>query len=173
MLLILPTDTCYGLAWSLMRDDYEDIYRHKWRDFTKPLALIVRSYEDMRKYIEISDSQIEYLRSYTYPWSFLWEIRSDFVLPEFMDPLQYTKLSLRIAENCIDANIRDNITYPLFLTSANLSWASESTTFEQAQNIFPWIGWINGWICNRPPSDIFSIGEDGNLLYVRRNYGTV
>jgi tRNA A37 threonylcarbamoyladenosine synthetase subunit TsaC/SUA5/YrdC len=75
----------------------------------------------MKKYIEISDEQIEFLEEYPYPWSFLGKRKGDFLLPEWMDSEKYSKISLRVAENCIDANIRDILEYPLFLTSANLS----------------------------------------------------
>jgi tRNA A37 threonylcarbamoyladenosine synthetase subunit TsaC/SUA5/YrdC len=75
----------------------------------------------MQDYIEISDEQIEYLRDYPYPWSFLGKRQSSFDLPEWMDDEKYSMISVRVAENCIDANIRDTIEYLLFLTSANLS----------------------------------------------------
>ena len=41
MLFLLPTDTCYGVAGALTREDYADIYRQKGRDFDKPLAFLV------------------------------------------------------------------------------------------------------------------------------------
>lgn len=75
----------------------------------------------MKDYIEISDRQIEFLTNYPHSWSFLGKRKSTFHLPKFMDPEKYENLSLRVGLNCINANIRDNIVYPLFLTSANLS----------------------------------------------------
>lgn len=169
-MFILPTDTCYGFAWSFTKEDFEQIYFRKWRTFSKQLAFLVRNYEDIRHYVEISDAQIDFLREYPYPWSFLWKRNETCVLPDFLDRDDYTMISLRVAENCIDANIRDNIQYPLFLTSANISGQPESKTFEEACTVFPWIDGIDGWICDRLPSNIFSLSETGEFQYLRKNY---
>ena len=173
MLKILPTDTCYWLAGTFTEQDYLEIYRLKWRDFTKQLALLVENFDDMKEFIEISDAQIEFLRGYPHPWSFLGKKREDFILPSWMDSEQYSMLSLRVARVCLPTFQHSNIPtfqFPLFLTSANLAWMPESKTLAEARGIFPGVDWIDGGICDRPPSDIFSIGEDGELRYVRRNY---
>ncbi len=195
MIFLLPTDTCYGLAWGFNEQDYLEIYRRKWRDFTKQLALLVEDFDDMRKYIEISDEQIDFLRHYPYPWSFLGKRNPEFQLPDWMDSEKYSMISLRVASVCIrhreewsDPEIQKwiissdwiasqarndetwKIQFPLFLTSANLAGMPESKTLAEARGIFPGVEWIDGGICDRPPSDIFSIGEDGELRYVRRNY---
>ena len=99
MLTLLPTDTCYGLAGSFTRDDYLEIYRYKGRDFSKPLALLVEDFSDMKKYIEISDEQIEFLKKYPHPWSFLGKRICP--LPEWMDGEKYNMLSLRVAKICL------------------------------------------------------------------------
>jgi tRNA A37 threonylcarbamoyladenosine synthetase subunit TsaC/SUA5/YrdC len=169
-LILLPTDTCYWLAWSFTHEDYIAIYKAKWRDFSKQLAILVRDFSDMQTYIEISDEQIAFLRSYPHPWSFLGKKQLSLDLPDWMDDEKYSMISVRVAGNCIDANIRDTIEYPLFLTSANLSWQRESRMLQEAQKVFPWVEWIDWGICDRLPSDIFSIGEDGILKYLRRNY---
>lgn len=173
MLIILPTDTCYGLAWEFTEQDYLEIYRLKWRDFTKQLALLVEDFDDMKKYIEISDEQIEFSKNYPYPWSFLGKRNDEFQLPEWMDSEKYQMLSLRVARVCLptlqDSNM-PTLHFPLFLTSANLAGMPESKTLAEARGIFPEVEWIHGGVCDRPPSDIFSIGEDGELRYVRRNY---
>ncbi len=101
MLIILPTDTCYGLAWELTEQDYLEIYRLKWRDFTKQLALLVEDFDDMKKYIEISDEQIELSKNYPYPWSFLGKRNDEFQLPAWMNAEQYQMISLRVARACL------------------------------------------------------------------------
>lgn len=97
----------------------------------------MRDYEDLKTYIEITDEQIEFLKQYHRPWSILGKRRADYVLPDFLDEKQYEKLSLRVAESCIDENIRDSVSYPLFLTSANLSGMPESKTLAEARELFP------------------------------------
>ncbi len=172
MLFLLPTDTCYWLAWSFTREDFEAINALKWRDENKRLALLVEDFEDMKKYVIISNEQIEFLEKYPYPWSFLWRRNPEFTLPEFMEDKQYEMISLRVAKICVpnDEFRMTNDEYPFFLTSANLSGQSEAKTLEEAKLVFPWITWIEGWVCNRPPSDIFSIGTNGELEYLRRKY---
>lgn len=173
MLLLLPTDTCYWLAGSFTQADFEAINSLKWRDDTKRLALLVEDFADMRKYVSISDEQIEFLKSYPHPWSFLGVRNPDFIVPDWMDPTKYEMISLRVAKVILE---REKIwtlnpDFPLFLTSANLSGQAESKTLEVAQSFFPWIKGIDGGICDRPPSDIFSIDKNWELHYLRRNYG--
>ena len=171
MLSLLPTDTCYGLAGSFTKTDYLEIYRLKGRDFAKPLALLVEDFDDMKKYIEISDEQINFLKRYPHPWSFLG--KRVYELPEWMDSERYEMLSIRVSRVCIPTFQHSNIPtfhFPLFLTSANLSGHPESKTLTEARVFFPWVQWIDGGICDRPPSDIFSIWDDGTFRYLRRNY---
>lgn len=170
MLHLLPTDTCYWLAWEFNKQDFLEIYRLKWRDFHKQLAILVRDYDDMDEFIEISNEQKKFLHDYSFPWSFLGKKNKSFILPDFMNDIEYTKIALRVAENCIPANIRESIKYPLFLTSANLSGSPESTTLEIAKESFPWLEWYNLWICDRLPSDIFSLDLRGEIIYLRKNY---
>lgn len=170
MITIIPTDTCYGLAGNLTETDYLEIYRLKGRDFCKPLALLIEDFDDMKIYIEISQEQIEFLRNYQYPWSYLGKRNPDDILPGWMSDEQYQMISLRVAESCIDANIRNKLEFPLFLTSANISWMKESSTLTEAMIHFPWIAGLDGGLCDRPPSDIFSIGDGGRLIYLRQNF---
>jgi tRNA A37 threonylcarbamoyladenosine synthetase subunit TsaC/SUA5/YrdC len=170
MLYLLPTDTCYGFAWEFNSTDYHEIYRLKWRDFTKQLAILVEDYEDMKTYIEITDEQIEFLRNYPYSWSFLGKRNPDFMLPGFLDAEKYQMISIRVAENCIPQNLQVGLQYPLFLTSANISGKWESKTLAEAREYFPWVKWVDGGVCDHLPSDIFSIWDDGELIYLRRNY---
>jgi tRNA A37 threonylcarbamoyladenosine synthetase subunit TsaC/SUA5/YrdC len=155
---IIPTDTCYGLAGTFTERDYLEIYRLKGRSFAKPLALLVESFEDMKKYIEITDEQIEFLISYHRPWSCLAPRNPSFVLPDWMDEYQYARLSLRVASVCLKSpplsGGQEQSIYPLYLTSANLSGYPESKTLTEARVCFPWIDGIDGGICDFPPSDI-------------------
>ena len=173
MLIILPTDTCYGLAGDFTEQDYLEIYRRKGRDFDKLLAILVEDYADMQTYIEISDEQIEFLRNYPHPWSFLGKRRAELDMPDWLDSERYQMFSVRVASVCLPTFQHSNIptlSFLLFLTSANLSWEPESTTLTEALSSFPGVTGYDGWVCDQPPSDIFSIGEDGELRYVRRNY---
>lgn len=170
MLLLLPTDTCYWLAGDVSSsDDYHEIYSRKGRTFDKRLAILVRDFAMLLEYAQISPRQIDMLRAYPHPWSIVIEKSSSWTLPDYLDPLQYSHISFRVAEECIVADIRDKISYPLFLTSANLSGARESTTLAEAESCFPGVLGYDGWICDLPPSDIFSFGIDNELIFLRKN----
>lgn len=68
----IPTDTCYGLACRI--DDtisYEWIYTLKGRDITKPLAIVVRNFDDVSNFIEITDSERAFLEAYPFPFTIL------------------------------------------------------------------------------------------------------
>lgn len=171
MLTIIPTDTCYWLAGEFSSwDDYLEIYRLKGRDFSNRLAVLVSDWDMLREYSEITGAQIEFLRTYPHPWSIVLKRKSTFILPDFLDSAQYAHISFRVADTCIPDDIRDSLRYPLFLTSANLSGQKESTILSEVRTIFPGVDGYDGWVCDHPPSDIFSISGDGELQYVRRNY---
>ncbi len=78
----------------------------------------------MKNYIEISEEQIEFLKNYPYPWSFLGKRNDKFQLPAWMNVEQYQMLSLRVAGVCLptlkDSNL-PTLHFPLYLTSANLA----------------------------------------------------
>ena len=75
----------------------------------------------MDSFIEITNEQKEFLKKYPYPWSFLGKKRESFNLPSFMNEIEYAKISLRVAKNCIKPEYIPGIKMPLFLTSARLS----------------------------------------------------
>jgi tRNA A37 threonylcarbamoyladenosine synthetase subunit TsaC/SUA5/YrdC len=123
----------------------------------------------MTQYIEITPEQIEYLRSYPRPWSYLGRRNREYDIPDFIDPVEYMRLSIRVAESCISPDIRVQIVYPLFLTSANISGNPESKTLSGAREFFPDIVGIDGGVCDLPPSDIFYFDEMGEIQYLRKN----
>lgn len=169
--LAIPTDTCYGLACSFSDQGwYTRIYELKWREEQKPLALVVESFDDIREFVEITDEQLDFLRSYPYPFTLL--ARPIISLPDFLDPEKYAFLGLRVAEKCIDANIRNNIQFPLFLTSANKAGEKECFTSDEVRGVFGTrvtILWEeSAW---KKPSNVFSfIGDSLEREYKRRNY---
>lgn len=69
MIRIIPTDTCYGLAGELTKADFLRIYELKGRDFSKPLALVVKDFENISDIAFISKKQISFLKEYPYPFS--------------------------------------------------------------------------------------------------------
>lgn len=170
MPFIVPTNTCYGIAGQHTSEEYDAIYRLKGRDFSKPLAWIVADYDDLHDYIETTEREIEFLKNYPRPWTILAPRKASYRLPDFLDPTQYSRIAFRVATAAIpDVSIREQLSYPLFLTSANLSGQKESSTLEEALRIFDGIHGYDGGVCDEPPSDIFSFTRDGGVEYLRRN----
>lgn len=160
MIYIIPTDTCYGLAGSYDEIAYEQIYVIKHRDLSKPLAILVKNFEDLSGYIKISKEQIEALKTYPHPWSCLAERKNDALIPaKLRADSKYQKLSLRVAQVCIPETIRDTLPYPLFLTSANHSGEKEAHTLKEAKSIVQNSNIeaqsFDGGICDKPGSNIF------------------
>jgi hypothetical protein len=61
----------------------------------------VEDFEDLKPYVMISDEQIEFLKKYPHPWSFLGVRNPDFILPDWMEENKYEMFSLRVAKVCI------------------------------------------------------------------------
>lgn len=167
----LPTDTCYGLACRF--DDeggYKKIFELKGRDASKPLALVVETFDDIPKYVEISDTQLEFLKTYPFPFTLL--AKPVIPLPVFLEPEKYIFLGLRVAETCIDANFRKSIDFPLFLTSANKSDKPECFTRQEVRMVFGSsveILWEQSG--GQKPSNVFRfLGDTLEIEYKRRNY---
>lgn len=100
MIQIIPTDTCYGLAWEFCEKDYQDIYRLKGRDFSKQLAFLVRDFGSLREYAEITDEQITFLKTYPRPWSVILQKRVIWNLQIFLIKKSITKY-LSVLRKCV------------------------------------------------------------------------
>jgi tRNA A37 threonylcarbamoyladenosine synthetase subunit TsaC/SUA5/YrdC len=109
------------------------IYALKGRTYTKPLAVIVRSFADIREMIEITEEQGEFLIHYPFPFTIVGKAKS---LPPFLEPQQYTTLGIRVAERALDPDIISELSFPLFLTSANRSGMPELMTREAVRDEF-------------------------------------
>ncbi|MDQ1343403.1 MAG: hypothetical protein QG650_122 [Patescibacteria group bacterium] len=169
----IPTDTCYGLAAELSSiEGYADIYRLKGRDFTKPLAFVVRTFDEFSRYADFTREQMAFLREYPYPFTVLAVPKNGAPIPEFLDAAQYRKIALRVGERCVPADIANALPFPFFLTSANRSGDTEARTAEECLAAFgPDVRVMGKGIADRPASDIFEFeGKTTGLRYVRRNY---
>lgn len=175
MIYCIPTDTCYWLAASIYsQEDYNKIYELKWRGYDKPLAFLVKKYEDIRTIIDITNEQLEFLKNYSHPFTIMWNKKPDFVLPSFLNKKVYSKIAIRVAKECINLDIIEQLDYPSFLTSANYSWEKEIYSYNIAKEVFWKFDWVvvKSWITkNYPPSNIFNfIWNSLELHFYRQNY---
>lgn len=143
MIYILPTDTCFWI-WCAIYDtkSYHKIYKLKKRDLKKPLAIMVEDFDFLEKYTSLNKEQINFLKNYEKPFSVitscpniemmlnLWE--DEFV---YENKEIYKNISFRVANNEIQKNLIKEI-WPIFLTSANISWKPEIYDINNAKEIF-------------------------------------
>lgn len=171
MIYIIPTDTCFWLACAI--DDtywFKRIYEIKWRDFNKPLAIMVNDFLIFENLL--NTKQIEFLRNYHRPWTLL--IDTNFhTLPTNYKQNTSKYIALRVANNDIEKKLISEV-WPIFLTSANLAWEIEIYTIKELNSLF----WntndikvlANKDLENISPSDIFEfIWETTEVKYLRKN----
>lgn len=164
---LIPTNTCFGLAASIADPQgYSDIFELKNRPHSKPLAILVESFDWLASHTSLTSEQIHFLKHYPRPFSIL--TASDFLENFFaeqsrFDHQYYQKYSLRVAHTPEQIALIQEV-WPLFLTSANLSWEKEiytrselESTFADAlssgeiEKIWPFID-----LSPTPPSEIFA-----------------
>ena len=136
-LFIVPTNTCFGL-WCFLADieSYNKIYKIKWRDFSKPLAIFLDSLSTLKNISNLTAEQIDFLQNYDKPWTILIDkknIKNKNIIQN-IDKLPnadiYEKIGFRIAHNFMHKKLIKKWWF-FFLTSANKTGDKEikSSTF--------------------------------------------
>jgi tRNA A37 threonylcarbamoyladenosine synthetase subunit TsaC/SUA5/YrdC len=136
-LFILPTDTCFWIATPIKDIDwYKTIYKIKNRELSKPLAILVDSFEWLEKNTTLNQEQIDFLKKYDRPFTILTQSKTD-ILPKNLPNKQiYQKLAFRVAHNFMHSKLIRLNNSPLFLTSANRSWECELFSSHNIREIF-------------------------------------
>jgi len=185
MIYILPTDTCYGIACPLEdKKNYEKIYKIKKRRFEKPLAIMVESFDWLRENTDLTDEQIDFLESYEKPFTILTDSTPVRLFIEFWDNEEehfinkdvYEHISFRVANNDIEKDLIKWVG-PIWLTSANLSWAWETYSVEEIEKDFEYyiekdiveVLWTQNLDESIPASDVFRFINDSlEVEYLRK-----
>lgn len=187
MIYILPTDTCYGI-WCPVDEvkSYEKIYKIKKRSFDKPLAVMVPDFNWLEKYTDLNKEQIDFLKSYDKPFTILCDslhlktwinFVNEETSEEFQNRDMYEKIAFRVAHNKIQEKLLKE-TWPIFLTSANLSNKPEIYSSKEIKESFweyieRWVikfVWENtGNLEKRSPSEIFEFDwETTDQIFLRK-----
>jgi len=163
---------------------YDKIYRIKKRSYSKPLVIMVESFDWLKKNTVLNSKQIEFLKNYKKPFSIL--TNSDHLKAwlnyrdeetVFVNKDQYKRVAFRVANNSIQKNLIKKV-WPIFLTSANLSNKPEIYELEKLEEQFQYyidkkkieILGIKDLDKNVPPSDIFEFAWDSlDIEYLRKN----
>jgi L-threonylcarbamoyladenylate synthase len=143
MIYLIPTDTCYGIACEITDSKgYEKIYTIKKRDWNKPLAIMVESFEWLEKYTPLEKEQIDFLKNYKKPFTILTNCSSIKHVLQYEDEEMkfdnkevYEKIAFRVAHNKTQKNLIKKVG-PIFLTSANISSKPEIFKKEDVEKEF-------------------------------------
>ena len=135
---VIPTDTCIGFACRLDdREGYEMLIKIKGRNKEKPIAIMVPSWDDLEYESTLTATQINFLKTYKFPFTIVAQIRQDF-RDEYpiLDEYEYKTVGFRVAETCLPPETLAHIRSPLLLPSANKSGQAECYTVEEVNEIF-------------------------------------
>lgn len=138
--IALPTDTVYGLACSANSPSaIKKLYEIKGRDETKPVAICVSNFEELRKW-----GHAEHL-----PESFLQKIlpgavtlvfeKTPLLDNPFLNP-HTTKIGIRIPDYEFIRSVCSLSGIPIALTSANPSSIPSSLSIREFESLFPKLG---------------------------------
>lgn len=144
MIYLIPTDTCFWLASPI--DDiklYEKIYKIKKRTLEKPLPIMVKDINWLKKNTTLTPEQIKFIQNYKRPYTILTNSPSISVWLNyetekwegFRNRELYKKIAIRVANNTAQKDLIGKI-WPIFLTSANYSWEPELYTTKDSREKF-------------------------------------
>lgn len=131
----LATDTVWGLACRAKDpQSVARIYELKKRDGSKPLVLFVKSLEQARELISISELMLKLLESW-------WPGPMTFIAKSLTDTYSYCHpgtplLGIRIPANKHALNLIREIDEPLAVTSFNMSGEPEIHDMQQLKSCF-------------------------------------
>lgn len=144
MIYILPTNTCFWLATSVNDvKSYEKIYKIKKRSFSNPLVIMVQDFKWLTGNTDLNDEQIAFLKTYDKPFTVVtnssslehWMDYKDEHWVWFQNSDVYSSIAFRIAHNDEQEKLIKKI-WPIFLTSANLSWEWEIFDIKTIKEVF-------------------------------------
>jgi len=174
MIFAIPTDTCFWLGCSFFDEKwYFEIYNLKSRTTNKPLSFVVKDFKELEKITNLNKAQLNFLKNYSHPFTILTSVKENFILPSFLDKNIYNKVAFRVWEKCISKDLLDKINFPIFLTSANISWENEIYSSSELVHIFKNKNIkIFTWNIDKiPTSNIFEfIWETIEIQFHRKNY---
>jgi len=128
--VLLPTETVYGLAARVDRPDaIAKIYAIKGRDFDKPLAVCVRDITQAKTLAHFDDAS-EQLAAKYWPGSLTLILEARTTLdPRITSDRQKPQT---VALRCPDIDWRNYMDVPLALTSANRSGEADCVNYDEA-----------------------------------------
>lgn len=133
--IVYPTETLYGLgALALREDAVEKIYRLKQRQYKKPLLILVRDLEMLRKFFNISPKYLNlYKKFLNKPLTIVLNQKLSF--PDSVSA-GTKKIGVRISSNDFVRRLFRLLDEPITSTSANISGDENVYSFEEVLKQF-------------------------------------
>ncbi len=186
MIYFIPTDTCYGIACAFDdKKNYEKMYKIKKRNFEKPLAIMVESFDWLEQNTQLTDEQIDFLKKYPRPFTVITHSDPISLYLNYQDEDEELYINKDIYEHGIGFRVAHNDEQeelieqvgPIWLTSANMAWENELYTPENIEAQFGYylknsIATLVGNTsldADTSPSDVFRFTWDTTEVeYVRK-----
>jgi L-threonylcarbamoyladenylate synthase len=129
-IIILPTDTVYGIGTKINdKESLKKIYQIKKRDFTKPIAILFYSLEQIKD-IVIIDIKIIKISLFFWPGALTLIVKTT---PSFYNSTKEKKIGIRIPNHKLALNLLKD-KGPLRVTSVNDSGQPPLNNFEEILN---------------------------------------
>lgn len=135
-LIIIPTDTVYGVACNIFSDKaIEKIYNLKKRSINKPIGILTDSEEKLSMVVdELNDLEKKLMNEY-FPGALTIICKKKKNISDLLTANKDT-IGIRIPNDEMALNILKSYPYPLAVTSANISGEKTCTDIQELINIF-------------------------------------
>jgi len=127
--VVLPTDTLFGLAGCLRPEVLQRIYNLKGRDTKKPLALLVNGINQIEQLVKPTEAQLDYARRLL-PGPVTCIFPGNDQMSQLHSAYK-AGVALRWLPDSPVSPLLDALAEPLFLTSANLAGAPDPSCLSE------------------------------------------
>ncbi len=119
-IIVYPTDTVYGLGVNALDEKaVKKLFKTKKRPFDKPMPVLVRDFETMKKIAQINKEQ-EGLLKKLLPGRITVVLHKKSIVPDILTGGS-KKIGLRIPDYKFTQVLINNLDFPITTTSANIS----------------------------------------------------
>lgn len=119
-IIVYPTDTLYGLGCDALNEEaIKKIFEIKKREEKKPLSVIVKDIDEIKKYASIDEYQ-ERIASNVFPGPYTLIFSGAKIVPSIITAGS-SNIGIRIPDNEITKLLSENFENPIVTTSVNVS----------------------------------------------------
>lgn len=162
-IIVHATDTCYGFACDIFnRKALNQLYQLKQMDRKKPVSIMVRSFQEAKKYGHFNKKACELAKKY-WPGPLTIVVKRKKILPKFFNPSS-NSIGIRIPAHAISISLI-KACGPLATTSANISGKPSPYSISaikkqfSKQKLKPDFYLDSGKIKKNPPSTIIDLSQ--------------